>query len=188
MPTPQVTPLSIPDVLLLTPQVFRDERGYFFESHNQRHWSEAGVPQTFVQDNTSLSRNGTLRGLHAQIRMPQAKLVRVLDGVIFDVAVDIRRGSPTFGQWAGAYLTANGFEQLFLPEGFAHGFCVVTESARIAYKVTDFYDPGGEISLAWDDPDIGIEWPIEAPLLSEKDRDAPRLSELTESLPIWSGP
>lgn len=188
MPLPQVTALSVPEVLLLTPHVFRDERGYFFESHNQQTWSEVGIPHTFVQDNTSLSKKGTLRGLHAQIQRPQAKLVRVLDGVIFDVAVDIRRGSPTFGRWAGAYLTANGFEQLFLPAGFAHGFCVVSDSARIAYKVSDFYDPNSEIAVAWDDPEIAIDWPIEAPLLSQKDREAPRLSTLLESLPTWSEP
>ena len=188
MPTPQVTTLSIPEVLLLSPHVFRDERGYFFESYNQRSWSEAGVACTFVQDNSSLSKKGTLRGLHAQVRTPQAKLIRVLEGVIFDVAVDIRRGSPTFGQWAGAYLTAKGFEQLFLPEGFAHGFCVVSDSARIAYKVTDFYDPGGEISIAWNDPEIGIEWPIDAPLLSDKDHSAARLADLKDALPHWQSP
>ena len=186
MPLPQITPLSIPEVLLLKPHVFRDERGYFFESYNQKNWTEVGIPNSFVQDNTSLSKEGTLRGLHAQVRRPQAKLVRVLDGVIFDVAVDIRRGSPTFGQWTGAYLTAKGCEQLFLPAGFAHGFCVVSESARIAYKVTDFYDPEGEIALAWNDPDINIEWPIEHPTLSEKDRSALRLAELRDTLPQWT--
>ena len=185
MPLPQVTALSIPEVLLLTPHVFRDDRGYFFESHNQKTWSEVGIPHDFVQDNTSLSKKGTLRGLHAQIRRPQAKRVRVLDGVIFDVAVDIRRGSPTFGRWAGAYLTADGFEQLFLPAGFAHGFCVVSESARIAYKVTDFYDPEGEIAVAWNDPQIAVEWPLEDPLLSEKDSNAPQLAKLLDSLPQW---
>lgn len=186
MPAPHAQPLRIPEVLLLKPKVFRDTRGYFFESHNAQTWAEAGVDVSFVQDNTSLSERGTLRGLHAQIRKPQAKLVRVLDGIIFDVAVDIRRGSPTFGQWVGATLTAEGFEQLFIPAGFAHGFCVISETARIAYKVSDFYDPGGEISLAWNDPALNISWPTEKPLLSPKDANAPVLSAIA-SLPKWVG-
>ena len=188
MPRPEAEALALPGVMLLKPQVFRDDRGYFFESHNAQSWSEVGVDVAFVQDNTSLSTKHTLRGLHPQIRQPQAKLVRVLDGVIFDVAVDIRKGSPTFGQWAGATLSAEGFEQLFIPAGFAHGFCVLTESARVAYKVSDFYDPGGEISLAWNDPEVGIEWPIEAPLLSDKDASAKGLSDLHPLLPTWKAP
>jgi dTDP-4-dehydrorhamnose 3,5-epimerase len=188
MPVPQAESLAIAEVLLLRPQVFRDERGYFLESHNAQTWASAGVNVTFVQDNTSLSSRGTLRGLHAQVRKPQAKLVRVLDGLIFDVAVDIRRGSPTFGQWVGAELSAEGFEQLFIPAGFAHGFCVLSETARIAYKVSDYYDPGGEISLAWNDPAIGIDWPLESPLLSEKDAGAPRLAQVGEALPLWQAP
>ena len=186
MPVPQAEALAIPGVILLKPSVFRDARGYFLESHNARTWAEVGVDAHFVQDNTSLSTRGTLRGLHAQVRQPQAKLVRVLDGSIFDVAVDIRRGSPSFGQWVGATLTADGFEQLFIPEGFAHGFCVLSETARIAYKVSDFYDPGGEISLAWNDPAIGIDWPVESPLLSEKDATAQTLAQLGDKLPLWS--
>jgi dTDP-4-dehydrorhamnose 3,5-epimerase len=187
MPAPHAQSLRIPEVLLLKPKVFRDNRGYFFESHNAQTWAEAGIDVSFVQDNTSLSERGTLRGLHAQIRKPQAKLVRVLDGIIFDVAVDIRRGSPSFGQWVGATLTAEGFEQLFIPAGFAHGFCVISETARIAYKVSDFYDPGGEISLAWNDPALNISWPTEEPLLSPKDANAPVLSAIA-SLPKWVGP
>ena len=188
MPLDHVTPLPVPGVLLLKPSVFRDERGHFLESHNAQAWAEAGVDVCFVQDNTSFSIQGTLRGLHAQIRKPQAKLVRVLDGRIFDVAVDLRKGSPTFGQWAGAELTAEGFEQLFIPAGFAHGFCVLSETARVAYKVSDFYDPGGEVSLAWDDPEVGIDWPISDPLLSAKDAAANSLSELAAVLPDWTAP
>jgi dTDP-4-dehydrorhamnose 3,5-epimerase len=188
MPRPEAEALSLPGVILLRPRVFQDERGYFFESHNAQSWAEVGVDVSFVQDNTSLSSKHMLRGLHAQIRKPQAKLVRVLDGVIFDVAVDIRKGSPTFGQWAGATLSAEGFEQLFVPAGFAHGFCVLSESARVAYKVSDFYDPGGEISLAWNDPDVGVQWPIDTPLLSEKDANANTLLELNELLPKWVAP
>jgi dTDP-4-dehydrorhamnose 3,5-epimerase len=188
MPVPDVRPLRIPEVLLIQPKVFRDSRGYFFESHNAQSWSDAGVDVTFVQDNTSLSGKGTLRGLHAQVRKPQAKLVRVLDGEIFDVAVDIRRGSPSFGQWVGAVLSAEGFEQLFIPAGFAHGFCVLSDTARIAYKVSDFYDPGGEVSVAWDDPALAIDWPIKSPQLSEKDANARVLSELTDRLPQWTAP
>jgi dTDP-4-dehydrorhamnose 3,5-epimerase len=188
MPAPQIQALPIPEILLLKPRVFHDARGYFFESHNARSWAEVGVNVTFVQDNTSLSEKGTLRGLHAQVRTPQAKLVRVLDGEIFDVAVDIRRGSPTFGKWVGATLTASGFEQLFIPAGFAHGFCVLSETARIAYKVSDFYDPGGEISVAWNDPALGIDWPVTSPLLSEKDANAPTLADCTTTLPEWISP
>ena len=185
MPVSSVQALDLQEVLLITPKVFHDARGYFFESHNQKAWSEAGITTQFVQDNTSFSSQNTLRGLHVQTRRPQAKLVRVLDGIIYDVAVDVRQGSPTFGQWVGATLTADSFEQLYIPAGFAHGFCVLSEHARIAYKVSDFYDPEGEVSIAWNDPQIGIDWPVEAPLLSEKDAAAPKLSEVHMKLPAW---
>ena len=185
MPVSSVQALALQEVLLITPKVFRDARGYFFESHNQKAWAEAGITTEFVQDNTSFSSKNTLRGLHVQTRKPQAKLVRVLDGIIYDVAVDVRQGSPTFGQWVGAKLTAEGFEQLFIPAGFAHGFCVLSERARIAYKVSDFYDPGGELSIAWNDPELAIDWPIQTPLLSEKDAAAPSLSEAHDKLPMW---
>lgn len=165
----ETTPLA--GLLLVKPDVFGDERGFFQETWNLRRYTEAGLDRHFVQDNLSLSRKGILRGLHFQNPGPQGKLVYVLQGEVFDVAVDVRADSPTFGQWYGAILSAKNHHQLFVPEGFAHGFCVTSETALFAYKCTDFYNPKAEFSLLWNDPDIGIEWPIKNPELSEKDRN-----------------
>lgn len=174
-----VTPLAIPDVLLLQPRVFGDERGFFFESFNQRRFEEAvGKPVNFVQDNHSRSVRNVLRGLHYQIKQPQGKLVRVVAGEVFDVAVDIRKNSPTFGKWVGAILSAENKHQLWIPEGFAHGFVVLSESAEFLYKTTDYWAPEHERSLLWNDASVGIEWPFEGePLVSAKDRDAKHLAE-----------
>jgi dTDP-4-dehydrorhamnose 3,5-epimerase len=173
---------GLPGVLLLEPDLFRDPRGYFLETFHERKYREAGIPHSFVQDNQSRSTRGTLRGLHAQLRKPQGKLIRALQGEIFDVAVDIRPGSPTFGRWTGATLTGENFLQMFIPPGFAHGFCVLSEVSEVAYKCTDFYDPSDEIGFRWNDPTVGIAWPIQDPLLSKKDAALPPLSELRRRL------
>ena len=167
----KVTATEIPDVLLIEPKVFGDERGFFFESFNQRVWQElTGIDRDFVQDNHSRSCRGVLRGLHYQIRQSQGKLVRVVAGEVFDVAVDLRRNSPTFGRWVGEYLSAENKKQLWIPEGFGHGFVVLSEMAEFLYRTTDYYAPEHERCIIWNDPDIGIRWPIDyAPLLSEKD-------------------
>ncbi|MEJ2346486.1 MAG: dTDP-4-dehydrorhamnose 3,5-epimerase [Gammaproteobacteria bacterium] len=163
---------SIPDIVVFEPQVFGDARGYFFESYNQARLGDAiGRDVRFVQDNQSGSARGVLRGLHYQIRQPQAKLVRVLSGEIFDVAVDIRRSSPHFGHWVGIMLSAENRRQLWIPEGFAHGFCVLSDFAEVLYKASDFYAPEHERCIRWDDPRLAIDWPLDgAPLVSEKDR------------------
>ena len=165
------TPLAIPDVVLIEPQVFGDERGFFFESFNQAKFEDAiGRQVNFVQDNHSRSAKNVLRGLHYQIQKPQGKLVRVLSGAVFDVAVDIRKSSPTFGQSVCVELTGRDHRQLWIPPGFAHGFLVVSDTADILYKVTDYYDPHSERCIAWNDPDLAISWPeIASPLLSAKD-------------------
>lgn len=176
----RVKPTHIPGVLVLEPDVFRDDRGYFFESWSQRRYAELGLPAQFVQDNISRSRKDTLRGLHLQLPpMGQGKLVHVLEGEVFDVAVDVRHDSPHFGQWVGETLTAENRRQIYIPPGFAHGFCVLSESATFAYKCTQYYAPGSEQSVLWSDPDIGITWPTQAPLLSPKDAAAPRLNAIT---------
>lgn len=166
-----VTRLAIPDVLLIEPRVFGDERGFFFESYNQAQFEAAiGRPVTFVQDNHSRSARNVLRGLHYQIRQPQGKLVRVVQGVVFDVAVDLRKSSPTFGQWVGQTLSAENKRQMWMPEGFAHGFLVLSESAEFLYKTTDYYAPEHERCIAWNDSTLNIEWPNGlTPTLSAKD-------------------
>jgi dTDP-4-dehydrorhamnose 3,5-epimerase len=178
----RVEALALAEVKLLTPAIFRDERGYFSETYNRRALAAAGIDRTFVQDNQSLSRaRGVLRGLHFQIAPhPQGKLVRVTRGSIFDVAVDLRRGSPTFGQHVSAILSADNWSQLWVPEGFAHGFCTLEPDTEVIYKVTDFYAPECDRGLAWDDPDLGIAWPVSETqaLLSDKDRRHPRLRDL----------
>ncbi len=184
----KVTATALEGVVLLEPQVFGDDRGWFMEAFNAEKFVDAtGCRKVFVQDNQSKSAKGVLRGLHYQLGAhPQDKLVRVLSGEIFDVAVDIRRRSPTFGQWVGEYLSAENKRQLWVPVGFAHGFVVTSESAEVLYKVTDVYDSAGERSIRWDDGDIGIEWPINgAPSLSGKDAIAPAFSaaEVFERLP-----
>ena len=179
----KATRLAIPDVVLIEPKVFGDARGFFFESFNQKAFNEAtGTNHAFVQDNHSRSSRGVLRGLHYQIQQAQGKLVRVARGAVFDVAVDIRRSSPTFGQWVGAQLSEDNQHQLWVPPGFAHGFVVLSESADFLYKTTDYYAPQHERSIAWNDPSIGISWPALAqgqqPLLSAKDSAAPLLASL----------
>ncbi len=184
----QITPTELNDVLLIRPDVHRDDRGFFLESFNAERYADAGLEVSFVQHNHSQSRLGTLRGLHIQLARPQGKLIRVTQGEVFDVAVDVRRGSPHFGRHVGVVLSADGFEQLWIPEGFAHGFCVLSESAEIQYSCTDYYDPTSELSIAWDDPAIGIHWPIENPVLSEKDRKGNLLADCPpELLPSYPG-
>jgi len=175
------TPTAIPDVLVLEPKVFGDARGFFFESFNQRDFAQATGLQgvQFVQDNHSKSSQGVLRGLHYQVQHPQGKLVRVVQGRVFDVAVDIRRSSPTFGQWVGLELSADNHKQLWIPPGLAHGFLVLSESAEFLYKTTDYWYPEHERSLAWNDPTLNIGWPLpvgQAPLLAAKDAAAPLLA------------
>ncbi|MEK7990444.1 MAG: dTDP-4-dehydrorhamnose 3,5-epimerase [Thiotrichaceae bacterium] len=175
----KVTRLDIPEVVLIEPKVFGDERGFFLESFNAQRYAElVGIDANFVQDNHSRSAKNVLRGLHFQKQHPQGKLVQVSSGAVFDVAVDIRKDSPTFGQWVGATLTAEAHNQLYVPPGFAHGFCVLTDTADFHYKCTNYYHPEDEGSLIWNDPDIGIEWPINEPVLSGKDAQAGRLKEL----------
>ena len=171
-------PTAIPEVLIIEPNVFGDERGFFFESFNQKVFEQAvGRAVTFVQDNHSKSVKNVLRGLHYQIQQPQGKLVRVVEGDVFDVAVDLRKSSPTFGQWVGEILSANNKKQLWVPEGFAHGFVVLSETAEFLYKTTNYYAPEFERSIIWNDPAIAIEWPIQgAPTLSAKDQQAKLLA------------
>jgi dTDP-4-dehydrorhamnose 3,5-epimerase len=166
------TPLAIPDVMVLEPQVFGDDRGFFFESFNHRQFEDAvGKSVQFVQDNHSRSAKNVLRGLHYQIAQPQGKLVRVVQGEVFDVAVDIRKNSPTFGKWVGEVLSAENKKQLWVPEGFAHGFVTLSDTAEFVYKTTDYYAPAHERCIKWDDPTIGIAWSISAaPLASAKDQ------------------
>ena len=175
-----LTRLEIPDVTLVTPAVHGDERGYFMEVWHAQKFAAAGLTVSFVQDNQSRSRRGTLRGMHYQVERPQGKLVRVVAGEIFDVAVDLRRSSPTFGRWVGRLLSAGNKEQLYVPPGFAHGFLVTSDSAVVEYKCTDFYLPELERTLAWDDPAVGIAWPLAAgdvPILSARDRAGASLHE-----------
>lgn len=172
----ETTPLE--GVLLISPRVFEDPRGFFMETYHQPRFAEAGIPHAFVQDNLSGSVARTLRGLHYQVERPQGKLVQALVGEVFDVAVDVRAGSPTFGKWYGATLSDRNRRQLYIPPGFAHGFCVMGDYAQVAYKCTDVYTPGGERAIRWNDPDIGIVWPVADPLLSDKDRNAPLLAQL----------
>jgi dTDP-4-dehydrorhamnose 3,5-epimerase len=176
----KVTPTAIPDVLMIEPRVFGDARGFFFESFNQQAFEQAtGLNPTFVQDNHSRSARGVLRGLHYQLQQPQGKLVRVVRGAVFDVAVDIRKSSPTFGQWVGAELSEHNHRQMWVPAGFAHGFVVLSASADFLYKTTDYYAPTHERCVAWNDPDIGVQWPLmgKAPLLSVKDQNGTRLHD-----------
>ncbi|MBC7213656.1 dTDP-4-dehydrorhamnose 3,5-epimerase [Extensimonas perlucida] len=175
----QVTPTALPEVLILEPKVFGDERGFFFESYNQRDFAQAtGLQVAFVQDNHSRSVKNVLRGLHYQIQQPQGKLVRVVQGEVFDVAVDLRKKSKTFGQWVGEILSAENKRQLWIPAGFAHGFVVLSDTAEFLYKTTDYYAPAHERCIRWDDPAIGIRWPIAAPpILAAKDAAGKLLAE-----------
>ena len=175
----KVTRTAIPEVLIIEPKVFGDARGFFYESFNQKAFNDAtGLDVNFVQDNHSRSAKGVLRGLHYQIQQPQGKLVRVVRGAVFDVAVDIRKGSATFGQWVGMELSEDNHKQLWIPAGFAHGFLVTSESAEFLYKTTDYYAPEHERSIAWNDLAIGIQWPIQGePTLSAKDQQAKSLAQ-----------
>ncbi len=175
----QAIPTAIPEVLILEPKVFGDARGFFFESYNARAFAQAtGLDLNFVQDNHSRSARGVLRGLHYQLKQPQGKLVRVVRGSVYDVALDVRRSSPTFGQWVGVELSESNQRQLWVPAGFAHGFLVTSESADFLYKTTDYYAPEHERCIAWNDPAIGIEWPLDgAPALSAKDQQGVPLAQ-----------
>jgi dTDP-4-dehydrorhamnose 3,5-epimerase len=177
-----VTELKIPGVLLIQPPCFEDRRGFFMETWRRDVYREAGIKKAFVQDNRSHSKKDVLRGLHYQLRHPQAKLVYAVTGAIFDVAVDIRQGSPFFGRWTGAELSAENRRQIYVPEGFAHGFVVLSDFADVIYKCTDFYAPGDEFGLLWSDPAIGIEWPAVSPVLSEKDLKNLPLSQIPAEL------
>jgi dTDP-4-dehydrorhamnose 3,5-epimerase len=178
------TPLS--DVVIIEPQVFGDARGFFYESYNRASYHKAGIDAEFIQSNVSRSARGVLRGLHYQWPNPQGKLVSVLEGEVYDVAVDIRRGSPTFGQSAGVMLTAENHRHFWVPEGFAHGFCVLSEFATFSYQCTALYDREADAGIRWNDAELGIDWPISAPLLSEKDGKTPLLKDVApERLPIY---
>jgi dTDP-4-dehydrorhamnose 3,5-epimerase len=173
-----VIPCQLSGLLILEPKVFGDARGFFMETWNQRRYAEAGLPAEFVQDNLSFSLQGALRGLHFQNPSPQSKLVSVLTGAVFDVAVDLRRSSPTFGQWHGLELSGDNKRQFFVPAGFGHGFLVLSQTALFHYKCTEFYSPKDEMTIRWDDPDLAIAWPIKAPTLSEKDMKGLRLRDV----------
>ena len=183
-----VVPTELPGVVVIEPRVFRDERGWFAESWNAARYEAAGISARFVQDNVSFSRQGVLRGLHYQWPDPQGKLIHTLEGEIFDVAVDIRVGSPHFGRWTGVRLSAENARQIYIPEGFAHGFIVLSEFALVAYKCTAFYRADADASLLWNDPALRIEWPLGTPYLADKDRDAARLHDIPPGqLPTYDG-
>ncbi len=173
----QISETRLRGMYLIEPRVFADERGFFMETYHQAKFADGGITLPFVQDNHSRSCRGTLRGLHYQIQHPQGKLVRVVQGEVYDVGVDLRRDSPTFGLWIGEYLSAENKRQLYVPPGFAHGFCVVSETAEVTYKCTDLYHPEHERSLLWNDPQLDIDWPIEEPILSAKDAAGSPLGE-----------
>ena len=179
----RVIPTAIRGVLIVEPDVHADSRGHFLETFNARQYGASGLPATFVQDNESLSRQHVLRGLHLQLRQPQGKLVRVVRGEIWDVAVDIRSDSPTFGQWVGETLAENNWRQLYIPPGCAHGFCVLSELAIVHYKCTTFYDRADEVGIAYNDPTLGIPWPVAEPLLSARDQRNMRWAEFVTLLP-----
>lgn len=183
----QFIPAALPGVIIIEPSIFKDDRGFFMETYHQKKYAQAGITERFVQDNRSHSRQHTLRGLHYQIVHTQAKIVQVVDGDIFDVAVDIRVGSPAFGKWFGMRLSAENKRQMFIPGGFAHGFCVLSQTADVVYKCSDFYAPQDEYGILWSDTAIGINWPVKTPVLSPKDRHFPCLNELTAAqLPTFN--
>lgn len=182
-------PTSIEGILIIEPDVYKDHRGFFMETYHQKRYHEAGMNPVFIQDNLSFSEKGTLRGLHYQIENPQAKLVQVISGEIYDVAVDIRHESPGFGRWVGIHLSDQNNRQLFIPEGFAHGFCVLSDTALFSYKCSRLYTPNDESGILWSDPDLKIDWPITSPTISDKDRRYPVLSEVKPNrLPTWKCP
>lgn len=183
----KVIETALPGALIIEPQVFGDARGFFYESYNKARWIEAGIDVNFVQSNVSRSASGVLRGLHYQWPNPQSKLVSVLEGEVYDVAVDIRRGSPTFGQSVGVMLTADNHRHFWVPEGFAHGFCVLSELATFTYQCTALYDPKADAGIRWNDAALGIDWPISEPLLSDKDGKTPLLADVPpERLPVYA--
>jgi len=181
-----ITKTELAGVLVVEPAVYGDSRGFFLETFNQKRYAEAGLDRQFVQDNHSRSGRGVLRGLHYQLNHPQGKLVMAIKGEIFDVAVDVRRGSPTFGKWVGVNLSEENHKQIFVPEGFAHGFCVISETADVVYKCTDVFIPDDSHGILWSDETIGIDWPTDEPSLSEKDAENPRLAEVdSDLLPVY---
>jgi dTDP-4-dehydrorhamnose 3,5-epimerase len=181
----KVIPTDLPGVLIVEPRVFADDRGHFFESYQAERYAAAGLPARFVQDNHSHSIKGTVRGLHYQLKHPQGKLVRVIRGSILDVAIDIRRGSPTFGKWFATELSAENRRQLFIPAGFAHGFCVPAEATDVEYKCTDYYAADDQCGIIWNDPTLAIPWPVKQALLSDKDQVYKPLSEDRSDLPVF---
>lgn len=183
----RVLPTELPGVLIIEPDVHHDGRGFFVETYHADRYRQHGIAGPFVQDNHSQSVAGTVRGLHLQLRRPQGKLIRVIEGEVFDVAVDVRRGSPAFGRWVGVTLSADSFRQCYIPPGFAHGFCVISPIAQLEYKCTDVYDPADEIGIAWNDPALGIQWPVMTPILSTRDRRHPTLAQVGNQLPVYPG-
>ena len=179
-------PTELPEVLVIEPDVHRDARGFFLETSQAHKYREGGIDGPFVQDNHSRSVAGTLRGLHLQLHRPQGKLVRVIAGEIVDVAVDVRRGSPTFGRWVAVTLSSDNFRQCYIPAGFAHGFCVTSSMAEVEYTCTEFYDRATEIGIVWNDPELSITWPIDCPQLSDRDARLPPLAQLLDVLPEWN--
>jgi dTDP-4-dehydrorhamnose 3,5-epimerase len=184
-PRLEIRETRLPGVLLVTHAVFRDDRGFFLESFNEAAFADAGLEARFVQDNHSRSARGVLRGLHYQLRHPQGKLVRVVRGTIFDVAADVRRGSPTFGQWVGVTLDDRELSSLWIPPGFAHGFCALSDEVDVVYKCTDFYSPHDERGVLWNDPLLGIKWPVDNPIINLKDRSYPPILEDSPDLPSF---
>lgn len=181
----RVVSTELPGVLVVEPDVHYDSRGFFLETYQADRYRAHGIVGPFVQDNHSRSIAGTVRGLHLQVRRPHAKLVRVIEGEIFDVTVDVRRGSPTFGRWVGLTLSADSFRQCYIPVGFAHGFGVTSAVAQVEYKCTGIYDPSAEIGIAWDDPSLAIRWPVRDPILSERDKHLPTLEAVRDALPRY---
>jgi dTDP-4-dehydrorhamnose 3,5-epimerase len=182
----KVVSTALDGVLIIEPRVFEDSRGFFMETFHRKRYAEQGIRVEFCQDNLSASSRGTLRGMHYQVRHAQAKLVQVLQGEVYDVVVDIRRGSPTLGRWVGLTLSQRNRHQVFIPRGLAHGFCVISQTATFVYKCSDFYSPEDEAGVLWNDPDLGIDWPVSAPILSEKDARLPRLRDIPEErLPVY---
>ena len=179
-------PTKLQNVIIIEPDLFRDERGFFLETFSRDKYARGGIEGEFLQDNQSRSTRNTIRGLHAQRRHPQGKLIRVVTGSIVDIVVDIRRGSPSYLNWIAVELSAANFRQIYVPPGFAHGICITSEFADIEYKCTDYYDPSDELRIAWNDPSIGVEWPVETPLLSPKDCQAGTIADQIELLPLYS--
>ena len=178
---------TLGEIIMVEPQVFKDDRGFFLETYHQTRYTEKGIDQPFVQDNHSHSRKGSIRGLHYQLKHPQGKLVYAVTGRILDVVLDIRRGSPTFGNWCGAHLSAENKHQIYIPPGFAHGFSVLSDRADVIYKCTDFYTPGDEYGVLWNDPDLEIDWGVDNPILSPKDLENSQLSRIPRDLlPIYN--